>query len=241
MVAKWEAELMMFYRTVVQTLDSSLLSSIDALTFWIDSNSLAQFPKLHHLWNIMCCLGFDDSQSFEEDFKSHICVLPEDDSQSFEEDFKSHICVLPEDFQLDVEVIRLYRHSWRDRPTDNQGVWTIPAEVKTRLNQVSDISQARKRDFGSHYLELCRAKKKISLVRHQLRVVSSLLERDVAEWSQLSAVKLKASQLSLGLNPEELPKTILLLKTDLNICFLLSRVRSCLFQDHPLLIDLLST
>ena len=145
MVSKWEAELMVFHRTVIQPLDLSLLSMTDTSTFWIDSNSFAQFPNLHHFWNIMCCLGFDatDSHSFEE------------------ETFKSHICVLPEDFQLGVEVIRLYRHSWRDRSTDNQGVGTIPSEVKTRIDQVSDIIQARKKDFGDHYLDICKARKKL--------------------------------------------------------------------------------
>ncbi len=123
---------------------------------------------------------------------------------------------MPEDFQLGVEVIRLYRHSWRDRSTDHQGVWTILSEVKTRTDHVSDIIQARKRDFGDHYLDICKVRKGISLVSLQLRVVSSLLEQGVKEWSQLSVVKLKASQLALGLNPEKLPKNVSFVKKRLD-------------------------
>ncbi len=191
---------MVLYRTVIQPLDPSVVTSIDALTFWIDTNSLSSFPNLLHVWNIICSLGFDvtDLHSFEEEF------------------FKSHICVSPKDFQLGIETIRLYRHSWRDRSTESQGVWTIPSEVKVRIDQVSDIMKARKRDFGDQYSSICKARKRISLIRHQLRVVTSLAEQGVLEWAQLSSIKLKASQLSLGLDPEKMPKDISFVRNKLN-------------------------
>ena len=74
-------------------------------------------------------------------------------------------------------------------------------------------------------------------MRLQLRVVTSLLEQGVAEWSELSTVKLKASQLSLGLNPEKLPKNISFVKTSLNIKFLLLRTKFYLCLDHPLVLE----
>ncbi len=155
----------MFHRTDIQPLDHSFSTSVETLTI---SGSLAPFPNLHHVSNTICCLGFDvtDSHLFGE------------------ETFKPHICVSPEDFQLGVDDIRLYRHSWRHRSTDGQNVWTIPTEVKIRIEQVSDIVQARRRDFGDPYLDICKTRKKISLARQQLRVVSSLSEQGVAEWSE---------------------------------------------------------
>ena len=80
--------------------------------------------------------------------------------------------------------------------------------MKIRFDQVSDIMQVRRRDFGNSYSEICKIRKKISLAHHQLRVISSLLEQGVVEWSHLSTVKLKASQFSLGLNPEKMPKNL---------------------------------
>ncbi len=163
MVSKWEDELVPFYRDVITPLDLTILSDSDILTYWIDSGSLAAFPNLHHLWIVICCLSFDvtDSHSFEE------------------ESFKPQVCVTIEDFQMGVEIVRLYHHSWRDRSMDSQGVWTIPPEVKLRIDQVSDIVQARKRDFSDRYSRIQSFRKRMNLVRLQLGVISSLSAQGV--------------------------------------------------------------
>ena len=54
-----------------------------------------------------------------------------------------------EDFQMGVEVVRLYHHSWRDRSVDKQGVWAITTAVKLGIDQVTDIVRAHRRDFGN--------------------------------------------------------------------------------------------
>ena len=55
----------------------------------------------------------------------------------------------------------------------------------------------------------------MNLVRLQLGVVSSLSAQGITEWSQLSTVKLKASQLSLDLNPAKMPKSLEFVKNRL--------------------------
>ncbi len=86
LISSWKSEYPAFARRVVEA--ATLISqNSNTLTFWLDSGCLTDFPSYQIIWDVLCSMGADitESHHFENEY------------------FDFNICVSPSEFQWGVE------------------------------------------------------------------------------------------------------------------------------------------
>ncbi len=119
LISSWRSEYPTFARCVVDSVAQQFSHNPSILSFWLDSECFSSSPSFRCMWNILCSLGADvtESHHFEE------------------EKFKFSVSVLPSEFQWGVELVRLHQPSWQD--DQERGVWKLPSGIEDHLSNVS--------------------------------------------------------------------------------------------------------
>ncbi len=97
LVSSWRSEYSSFARCVV-AVSQQFAPNSSVLSFWLESSCSSSSPSYRCIWNVLCSLGTDVTESHHyEDEKSDFSVS-----------------VLPAEFQWGIELVRLHQPSWQD-------------------------------------------------------------------------------------------------------------------------------
>ena len=103
------------------------------MAFWLESGCLKDFPSFRYIWDAICslCADITESHHFE--------------SESFDFD----VPISPSGFQWGVERVRLFQPSWQ--ADTSRGHWSLPLSVEKPLRKIHELLLARRSLFGSYY------------------------------------------------------------------------------------------
>ena len=92
---------------------ASLSARSSVLSFWLDSGCLVDYPSYRIMWDVLCSLGADITESH------HF----ENDSFCFD------VPVTAAEFQWGVEIVRLFQPQWQDDQNRGLGMshhqWSV--------------------------------------------------------------------------------------------------------------------
>ena len=186
LISSWKSEYPDFARRVVKV--ATLISqNSNTLTFWLDSGCLTDFPSYRIMWDVLCSMGADitESHHFENEY------------------FDFDVCVSPSKFQWGVEIVRLFQPSWQD--DKNRGVWVLPTKVEEHLHRTGSKVAERHLLYGENFNSIREKVFERELATYQLKAVERLIEQGINSFKDLSPRKLRAIQLTLGLTEKKLP------------------------------------
>ncbi len=190
LVSSWRSEYPSFSRSVVEAVAQQFTPNSSILSFWLETSCLSLAPSYRCIWNVLCSLGADvtESHHFEE------------------EKFDFPVPVLPAEFQWGVELVRLHQPSWQDN--SNREVWKLPDGVEAHLSKVSQRVKERRDLYGSDPARVLLSLLYRDLLQLQLHAIDDLMSQGIKEFKSLSPRKLRAIQLALSLPSSKLPKTL---------------------------------
>ena len=115
LISSWRSEYPAFARGVVNAVSIHPIQSVKILSFWLVSGCLKDFASFRYIWDVLCSLGADITESHH--FES--------------ERFDFDVPISPAEFQWRVELVRLFQPSWQD--DRRRGMWTLTSSVEEVL------------------------------------------------------------------------------------------------------------
>ena len=197
LVSSWRSEYPSFSQNVVEAVAQQFAPNSSVFCFWLETSCLSLAPSYSCIWNVLCSLGADvtESHHFEE------------------EKFDFPVSVLPAEFQWGVELVRRHQPSWQDN--SNRGVWKWPNGVEAHLLGVSQRVKEWRDLYGSDPARVLLSLLHRDLLQLQLRAIDDLISQGIKDFKSLSPRKLRAIQLALSLPSSKLPKTLEIAKNKL--------------------------
>ncbi len=141
------------------------------MAFWLESGCLKDFPSFRYIWDVICslCADITESHHFE--------------TESFDFD----VPISPSEFQWGVEIVRLFQSSWQE--DTSRGQWSLPSSVEETLRRTPDLLLARRNLFGSNYVSISRSIFIRDLTKFQLFAVNHLINQGILDFKSLSPRK----------------------------------------------------
>ena len=199
LISSWKSQYPSFARRVVDAVSVHPIQSIIILSFWLESGCLKDFVSFRYIWDVICSLGADitESHHFEN------------------ERFDFDVPISPAEFQWGVELVWLFQPSWQD--DHRRGMWSLPSSVEETLRNAPALLSDRQKIYGTNFISISRSVFILDLAKYQLVAINHLMDQGILDYKSLSPRKLKAIQLALGLSSKKLPKTLAISKNRLEV------------------------